>query len=112
MPWAPKRACPRCHRLIGPGPCPDCERTRKARLDAQRGSDRWFYATPEWRELRAQVLLEEPICRAGCDQPSTVVDHILSRRERPDLALVRMNCRAFCKRHHDQRTAREQGFAR
>jgi 5-methylcytosine-specific restriction enzyme A len=40
------------------------------------------------------------------------VDHIYSIRERPELRLAEFNLRPYCKRHHSERTAREQGFAR
>lgn len=43
---------------------------------------------------------------------ATVVDHIMSISERPDLRLEWSNLRAMSKRCHDRRTAREQGFAR
>ncbi|MEV3852744.1 HNH endonuclease [Streptomyces sp. NPDC050095] len=33
----------------------------------------------EWRETRARVLAEEPMCRWCGTQPSTHVDHIVAR---------------------------------
>lgn len=44
--------------------------------------------------------------------PATVVDHIHPIQQRPELRLVTQNLRSLCKRHHDQRTAREQGWGR
>jgi 5-methylcytosine-specific restriction protein A len=113
MPTAPRHPCRRCGALVPGGQrCGACERQRKAAFDQQRGDDRWFYATPEWRRLRARVLLEEPTCHCGCGRPSDQVDHIVSRRARPDLELERSNVRAFARSCHSRRTARDQGFAR
>ena len=71
---------------------------------AARGYDR------DWYRLRAAILRANPVC--SCGEPTRVVDHVQSIRSRPDLRLVASNCRALCKRCHDQRTARDQGFGR
>lgn len=52
-----------------------------------------------WRKLRAQVIAEEPLCwlqLPGCTRLSTTADHILTFKERPDLAMVRANLRGAC----------------
>lgn len=63
--------------------------------------------TYAWRKLRAQVVREEPTCRLGfpriCTVVSTTADHILPVSERPDLALVRSNCRGSCRPCNDAR---------
>ena len=68
-----------------------------------------FYKSRSWRRLRALVLSEEPFCRycmeVGDTTLSTVVDHIIRRRERPDLALDRDNlagCCEYCHNKHKQ----------
>jgi 5-methylcytosine-specific restriction enzyme A len=67
----------------------------------------------QWRALRARFLKYHPTCtKTGCGQPATEVDHIESIDVRPDLRLEWSNCRAYCHRHHSQRTAYDQGFAR
>jgi 5-methylcytosine-specific restriction protein A len=71
---------------------------------AERGYDR------DWFMLRAAILRANRVC--SCGEASRVVDHVISIRERPDLRLIASNCRAMCKRCHDQRTARDQGFGR
>jgi len=57
-----------------------------------------------WRGIRAQVLHEEPRCRA-CGAPAQAVDHI-----RP-IALGgmhdRANLQALCKRCHRYKTTKE-----
>lgn len=57
--------------------------------------------TRAWARLRDQVVREEPTCRlrfAGiCMVVSTTADHIIPVSERPELALVRSNCRGACE---------------
>ncbi len=53
-----------------------------------------------WRRLRDRVVREEPVCRLQlpgvCTYWSTTADHIVPVAQRPDLALVRSNCRGAC----------------
>ena len=57
-------------------------------------------STRAWRKLRAQVLIEEPLCRIQiedvCTLVSTQVDHIIPVALRPDLDLVRGNLQGAC----------------
>jgi 5-methylcytosine-specific restriction endonuclease McrA len=60
-----------------------------------------FYSTPEWRDLRRRALKRDRyrcvLCEADLRKlGSSRVDHILSRRARPDLALVLGNLRSLC----------------
>ncbi len=71
---------------------------------------RWVYNDPRWALLRDQVLSEEAFCRAGCNRPPTVVDHIRPHRGNEHLAFDRANLQALCKPCHDAKTARETGF--
>lgn len=71
----------------------------------------WVYNDPQWAALRDQVLSEEPLCRAQCGRPPTVVDHIRPHRGDERLAFDRANLQALCKPCHDSKTARETGFA-
>ena len=81
---------------------------RKARQTA--AVWRWVYDDPRWAPLRDQVLSEEPLCRAGCGRPPTVVDHIRPHRGNEARAFDRANLQAMCKPCHDAKTARETGF--
>jgi 5-methylcytosine-specific restriction endonuclease McrA len=62
-----------------------------------------FYASPAWAKLRSKVRASwrragSPPC-PDCGQKITglpVVDHIIARRKRPDLALVESNLRVIC----------------
>lgn len=75
--------------------CEDC-RSNQARADST-----------AWRELRARVLREEPICAMPrCGRRSTQVDHIVPLSLRPDLALVRSNLLGMCGPHNAAKGAR------
>lgn len=89
------------------------ERQRKALIDQHRpGSYERGYDTA-WRALRKRFLRFNPsCCKPGCLSPADTVDHYVSIAQRPDLRLEWRNLRPYCERHHNQRTAREQGFAR
>ena len=56
-------------------------------------------ATRAWRKLRDQVVREEPLCwlrLPGCTTFSKTADHVLTVKDRPDLAMVRANLRGAC----------------
>jgi hypothetical protein len=60
-----------------------------------------FYTTPAWRTLRIRVLKAQHFRCAWCGvsiaRPGTArIDHVLTRRERPDLALQATNVRGLC----------------
>ena len=62
-----------------------------------------------WRKLRDQVVAEEPLCwlrLPGCTTVSTTADHVLTRKERPDLAMVRANLRGACASCNGRRNAK------
>lgn len=69
-----------------------------------------------WRRLRDWFMRRNPRCelclKQGVSRKGTVVDHRKSIAEAPELRLDPSNLRTLCKHHHDQRTAREQGFGR
>lgn len=104
---------PPIHRPAGS----DAERRARAVRDRERqrlrpgSADRGYDA--EWKRARAIHLANHPWCTVeGCSERATDVDHVQSVQERPDLRLDPANFRSMCHRHHAQRTAREQGFAR
>ena len=64
--------------------------------------------TRAWRKLRDRVVAEEPVCQLGlpgCTGASTTADHIVTVRDRPDLALVRSNLRGACQHCNKSRQA-------
>jgi 5-methylcytosine-specific restriction enzyme A len=71
-----------------------------------------FYATAEWRDLRRRALKRDRYCCVLCGADvrklgASRVDHKLSRRARPDLALVLANLRTLCATC-DNRQSREK----
>jgi 5-methylcytosine-specific restriction enzyme A len=96
-------------------------RTRRAYdLDRVGAEHRTIYSSKRWRSLRRMKLDADPFCemkdlcvmRTGHAAPASVVDHIKSVIEHPELAYDFDNLRSCCKPCHDSRTAKEQGFAR
>lgn len=106
------RVCARCRRIIPAGKRCQCgEAKRKAKIDTQRGNAAERGYDADWRAVRRQYLNAHPTCSApDCTAAAVEVDHIESVHDRPDLRLSWSNLRSFCKRHHSQRTARDQSF--
>ena len=61
-----------------------------------------YYSSKEWREIRAEVLQEEPICRICGKQPSNEVDHIIPIDKGG--TSNRWNLRGTCKKCHSAKT--------
>lgn len=61
-----------------------------------------------WRQLRAQVLARDPLCKLCGVRPSTVADHIVPMTDdhRPEAL------QGVCEPCHRQKTAREAAAAR
>ena len=78
-----------------------------------------FYSSAAWRELRAKVRSKwrkagQPPCPI-CRQPIKgvpVVDHVIARRKRPDLALAESNLRVVCHPCNSQKAAWEDNSDR
>lgn len=72
----------------------------------QRGYDsrwdkyrKWFLSQPE-----------NAVCKMpGCNQPATVVDHVVPHKGNQELFWLESNHQGLCKRCHDSKTAREDG---
>lgn len=60
--------------------------------------------TDKWARMSIRFRRQNPFCRfcaqEGRDELTAVVDHILPRREYPELTYVWSNCQGLC-RHHD-----------
>jgi 5-methylcytosine-specific restriction enzyme A len=72
-----------------------------------------FYYSPEWRALRRLALKRDRyrcvVCGRGvAGKGEARIDHVKTRRERPDLELVLSNVRTLCA-DHDNQAHREKG---
>ena len=80
----------------------------------QRQEDNAFYWSMPWRRLRAWFIRqpENVLCvecrKEGRYEVAKVVDHIIPRRQRPDLALEPSNLQGLCSFHHGAKRARER----
>ena len=72
-----------------------------------------FYLTPAWKALRHEVLKRDryycQICKALClgkkrGMPTPHVDHVIPRKERPDLSMSPGNLRTLCHGCHSRVT--------
>ena len=72
-----------------------------------------FYRSKEWEQVRYQALLRDKYlcekCGTKClgkkfNRPSPNVDHIIPRKERPDLELKLSNLRTLCRSCHSKIT--------
>ena len=88
------------------------EEQKRKEADARRGTSAQRGYDSRWRRIRRQVLSMEPLCRfckdEGTIKAAEVVDHIDGNSRNNE----RENLRPLCKHHHDQRTARDQGWGR
>lgn len=82
-----------------------------------------FYQSAEWRALCEELkrerwprllatrghVCEDPECRARHTRETRIFfDHVLERRDRPDLALVKSNILGRCGASHSRKTAVER----
>ena len=72
----------------------ESDSARAARLE--RAS---FYNSRRWRVVASLHLAREPIC-CWCGRLAEMVDHILPRLLRPDLAFTSSNLRSCCRACH------------
>lgn len=106
MPGRAPRFCPHCQRAFTGPRCP-CRTEARQRYDRDRGPDRHFYSTPRWRRFRKRILARDMwcvLCPADRKRLATIVDHIIPRKERPDLAYSAENCRGLCVSCHNRRS--------
>jgi 5-methylcytosine-specific restriction protein A len=109
-PLSPLRPCAArlCHTLTRGGRCAQHARE----LDQQRPNAdvRLWYHTPRWKQLRAQVLAEEPRCcdclTEGRTAASTDADHQVPHHGDVVLFWSRANLRGRCHACHARKTRR------
>lgn len=95
-----------------------CDKHRKQRYTennriAHKTRDAGFYNRAQWKKVRRQQLIREPLCRECMKDnkitQATVVDHI-TPRSKGGADYDDDNLQSLCKRCHDRKTARENGF--
>ena len=72
-----------------------------------------IYASPRWRKYRQWYLNRNPACvhktnQIECGELATVIDHIIPVNQGGSFWHSE-NHQAMCKRHHDKKTATEDG---
>lgn len=69
--------------------------------------------TTRWDKARAAYLRKHPLCAEcqaqGRTVPATVVDHIRPHKGNRKLFWDTANWQPLCRRHHNEKTAREDG---
>lgn len=72
------------------------------------GSNRSARLPPGWHtRIRPRILARDPICYiAGCDRPSTEVDHVTPNDDHRD-----SNLAGICTPHHRQKSSQEGNAA-
>jgi 5-methylcytosine-specific restriction enzyme A len=82
-------------------------------MEARRGSATSRGYGARWRAARKQFLDRNPLCarcrRMGRLTAAMVVDHIVPHKGDASLFWDVGNWEAICKRHHDQKTASQDG---
>lgn len=88
------------------------KRVARKSYDRYRGSSAKRGYGHKWRKESAEFLeqAENAFCAgAGCNELSTVVDHIVPHKGDQKLFWRRSNWQGMCKPCHDAKTAREDG---
>lgn len=87
--------------------CEEHERARQRKVYSERKHERVDYG-PDWPAIREEFLEHNPQCSSpGCPRRATEVDHIVPYRV--SRSHDWSNLQGFCKPHHSQKTAREDG---
>jgi 5-methylcytosine-specific restriction endonuclease McrA len=68
-----------------------------------------FYSSRRWRRVAAYFLARNPVCQICNHAAASVVDHVLPRLDRPDLAFSAANLRTACRPCHNRLGAKHTG---
>lgn len=103
---------PSCGVLVQDGS--RCDRHPYERTRTKQAAQ-WLkpYKTVRWQTLREWQLNEHPLC-ADCmavrmTTAATVVDHVIPHKGDLQLFFDKDNLQSLCVRHHNRKTAREDG---
>jgi 5-methylcytosine-specific restriction protein A len=114
MPSRPLRPCnhPGCRKLVQSGYCEDHKKDIK-QYDRFRGTAAERGYDNKWQVYRKSYLQVHPLCiecmKEKRIEPATVIDHIIPHKGNMVLFWDHNNHQSLCKRHHDIKTAKEDG---
>ncbi|GLQ31653.1 HNH endonuclease [Litoribrevibacter albus] len=117
MPNAAKKPCSKfgCKEVVERGQrfCSDHKALHQETIDKQRGTAAQRGYGSRWQKARLGFLRNNPLClhchAEGLTISATVVDHIIPHKGDMALFWDRANWQPLCKRHHDIKTATEDG---
>ncbi|HZG83844.1 HNH endonuclease signature motif containing protein [Paenibacillus sp.] len=115
MPNKPKHPCNHvgCRQLTTERFCDQHAKQHQQQQDRERGTAHQRGYNTRWQKARKTFLSRNPLCRHCQDEgfltPATVVDHVIPHRGDQDLFWDSNNWQPLCKRHHDIKTAKEDG---
>ncbi len=90
------------------GRCPKCSKQTQKDYDTNKRDKGLtkFYASGQWRKLRALKLKRNPLC-VKCGRPATVADHIIEIKD-GGCKLCIDNLQSMCNGCHTSKTAAEK----
>jgi len=106
MPYKPKKACcyPRCNKLVRLGHT-YCDEHQK-QYEHKRGTATQRGYTYRWNKARILFLNQYPLCTM-CNEPATVVDHIIPHKGNEQLFWDELNWQSLCTKCHNRKTMKE-----
>jgi 5-methylcytosine-specific restriction enzyme A len=115
MPVRPKLPCNKmgCPELVEPGQR-YCDKHKKEYYAAINRTVNFSHLyNYKWEQARKRYLKVNPLCveclQLGRTTPATIVDHIIPHKGDKRLFWDKSNWQSLCKRHHDRKTAKEDG---
>jgi 5-methylcytosine-specific restriction protein A len=114
-PTRAKRSCahPGCPALVDKGRCPKHRKQDQRQRDTKTAEERRFYGSQAWKDARLTHRRQHPLCATCLEEGrgpvvGTTVDHIIPRRDRPDLELDPSNFQTQCNRCHARKRRQER----
>ena len=113
-PWAPKKPCTfsGCPALTDGGRCPKHQRQEAQEYATRRKADptQRIYPSSYWRQVRAQHLASEPLCRTckaeGRLTAADTVDHVIPVKDGGSV-YDDDNLRSLCASCHSRQHAKD-----
>ena len=88
------------------------ERNNKYSKTFTASSNQSFYSSPAWKSTRRIHIETYPYCCicliGGVRTIAKHVDHIIERKDRPDLAFEPSNLQSLCVAHHSSKTLKDR----